>query len=88
MKIGGDGDPEHMQKCLGELLDEENENLLVTTTMADIENNSDTPFTKVPGPVSDDQGKSNRNNLYFFFFLLHTRLNYNIKLTSDTTMYV
>lgn len=64
LKIGGDGDLEHMQKCLGELLDEENENLPVSTAMADNDNNSDSP-TKGLGPVSGDIGKD-ISNIYFF----------------------
>lgn len=69
MKIGGNGDLEHMQKCLGELLDEENENLPVTTTMADIDNNSDKPLTKVSGPVSSDLGKTLNIWSFFYFYL-------------------
>lgn len=65
MKIGGDGDLEHMQKCLGELLDEENENQSISNTMADKDIGSDAPLTKAVESVSDDLGKL----MYYSFFL-------------------
>lgn len=68
LKIGGDGDLEHMQKCLGELLDEENENLLISTAMADNDNNSDTP-TKNLVLASGDIGKDNGYNFCIYIHL-------------------
>lgn len=55
LKIGGNGDLEQMQKCLGEILDEENEQQLINQTMADKENNDIS--TKISEPHSDDLGK-------------------------------
>lgn len=46
-----------MQKCLGELLDEENERQSIKTNMADKEIKSDSPLTKIAESVSDDLGK-------------------------------
>jgi hypothetical protein len=57
LNIGGDGDLEHMQKCLGELLDEENERQSIKTIMADKDIKSYIPLTKISDPVSDDLGK-------------------------------
>lgn len=65
MKIGGDGDLEHMQKCLGELLDEENEHRSISNTMADKNISSDAPLAKAVEPVSNDLGKL----IYYSFFI-------------------
>jgi hypothetical protein len=56
LKIGGDGDLEHMQKCLGELLDEENEHQYISNTMADKDISSNALLTKTLETVSDDIG--------------------------------
>lgn len=57
LNIGGDGDLEQMQKCLGEILDEENERKPMNQTMADSDINSDAPLTNSSELVSDDLGK-------------------------------
>jgi len=57
LNIGGDGDLEHMQKCLGELLDEENECQSINTVMANEDIKSNISFTKISDPVTDDLGK-------------------------------
>jgi len=46
-----------MQKCLGELLDEDNERQTIKKIMADKDIKSDTPLTKISEPISDDLGK-------------------------------
>jgi len=57
LNIGGDGNLEHMQKCLGELLDEENERESIKTIMSDKDIKSDAPLTKISESLSDDLGK-------------------------------
>lgn len=79
LKIGGDGDLDYMHKCLGELLDEENENLLVSTAMADNDNNSDTP-TKGLEPSSGDIGKDiSYNFLFRYLYIIYN-------LTTETQL--
>lgn len=81
MNIGGDGNLEHMQKCLGELLDEENERQSIKTTMADKDIKSDSPLTKISEPISDDQGKFIWNYVKHLYFILHKRfLNLYLKI--------
>lgn len=46
-----------MQKCLGEILDEENDHKPINKIMADININSDIPSAKILEPVSDDLGE-------------------------------
>lgn len=49
-----------MQKCLGEILDEENDDQQQTINqiMADKNtNSSDTPLSKMPESINDDLGK-------------------------------
>jgi len=57
LNIGGDGDLEQMQKCLGEILDEENERITMNEIMADSDINNDAPLTNSLEFVSDDLGK-------------------------------
>lgn len=56
---------EHMQKCLGEILDEENEP--VNKVMAEKDVNNDITLTKISEPTSEDLGKHVyfETNLYF-----------------------
>jgi len=56
LNIGGDGDLEQMQKCLGEILDEENEQNSINTKMADTDINSDTSLANSSELVFDDLG--------------------------------
>lgn len=67
MNIGGDGDLEHMQKCLGELLDEENECQSLNTVMADEDIKSNISFKKISDPVTDDLGKYILNHVYTYY---------------------
>lgn len=67
MNIGGDGDLEHMQKCLGELLDEENECQSINTVMANEDIKSNISFTKISDPVTDDLGKYIWNHVCTYF---------------------
>lgn len=69
LKIGGDGNLEHMQKCIGEILDEENDQS-INETMADTNKNNDTLLTKMSEPVSDDLGKFILENLFLFLYFL------------------
>lgn len=46
-----------MQKCLGEILDEENDHKPMNKIMADNVINSDIPSAKILEPVSNDLGK-------------------------------
>lgn len=81
MNIGGDGDLEHMQKCLGELLDEENERQSIKIIMDDKEIKSDTPLTQMSDPVSDDQGK------YIWNYVLIVAPNYFLLDSANTNIY-
>jgi len=67
LNIGGDGDLEHMQKCLGELLDEENECQSLNTVMADEDIKSNISFKKISDPVTDDLGKYILNHVYTYY---------------------
>lgn len=69
MNIGGDGDLEQMQKCLGEILDEESGQKPINETMTDLDSNSDVPLTDSAQLSSNDLGNCVRVN---FFFLLDT----------------
>ncbi|KAL4091109.1 hypothetical protein QTP88_025849 [Uroleucon formosanum] len=64
LNIGGDGNLEHMQKCLGELLDEENERESIKTIMSDKDIKSDTPLTKISESLSDDLGQIEKGTMF------------------------
>lgn len=70
-----------MQKCLGELLDEDNERQTIKKIMADKDIKSDTPLTKISEPISDDLGKYIWNHVkHLYFILLKIFLNLDLKI--------
>lgn len=65
LKIGGDGNFEHMQKCIDEILDEENEQQPIKETMTNLNINSEI-LTQISESVSDDLGKLMSSILFIY----------------------
>lgn len=64
LNIGGDGDLEQMQKCLGEIFDEENERKPMNETMENSDINSDVPLTNSLELISDDLGEIQKGTMF------------------------